>query len=152
MYHSSEIHSAGEKLTEYLTGWQRARAGLANFRERMFAEQDLRDKKAKRKLIEEMIPLIDNFESMVKHVPADLRGNQWVEGVMHIAKQLENILNQYEVVTIKKAGENFDPRIHEALEIVVGDKGASGKVVEVVQQGFVMGDDVIRAAKVKVAK
>lgn len=152
MTYSNEIHGAGNKVGEYLAGWQRARAELANFRKRMAEEQALRDKQAKQRIIEDLIPLLDNFRVMVLHLPSEMKEDQWVQGVLHIAKQLEQLLDDYSVKPIEAEGEKFDPSLHEAVEYVTGSEAPGGVVADVLQTGYMMDGEVIRPAKVKVAK
>lgn len=152
MTYANEIHGVDNKMGEYLAGWQRARAELANFRKRMAEEQALRDKQAKQRIIEDLIPLLDNFRVMVLHLPAEMKEDQWVQGVLHIAKQLEQLLEDYSVSPIEAEGEKFDPSLHEAVEYVPETKADSGFVSDVLQRGYMMDGEVIRPAKVKVAK
>lgn len=152
MIHSTETHSVNTKTQEYLSGWQRARAELANFRTRISNEQGRKDKQTKRQIIQDLMPLVDNFQAMTDHVPPELADNAWTQGVLHIAKQLEQLLAQYNVEPIKADGAQFDPNLHEAISSVKNKKFTSGHIIEVLQPGYIMGNDVIRPAKVKVAK
>lgn len=152
MIHSTEIHSVSTKTQEYLAGWLRARAELVNFRARVVNEQGQKDKQTKRQIIEDLMPLVDNFQAMTNHVPPELANNSWAQGVLHIAKQLEQLLAQYNVEPIKADGAQFDPNLHEAIDSVKNKKYTSGHIIEVLQPGYIMGDEIIRPAKVKVAK
>ncbi|HBE90299.1 MAG: nucleotide exchange factor GrpE [Candidatus Andersenbacteria bacterium RIFCSPHIGHO2_12_FULL_46_9] len=151
MLHSSEIHSIS-KASEYLSGWQRAQADLDNYRRRVHQEQHQQNAQVKRRLIYDLMPLIDNFRAITIHLPADLKDNVWAQGVLHVARQLEQLLHQYEVVPINESGQPFNPILHEAVATVKDDAVSSGSVVEVMQTGYRIGDQVIRPAKVKVAK
>lgn len=152
MIHATEIHSASTKISEYLLGWQRARAELANFRKRAASEQGYRDKQTRRQVIEDLMPLVDNFQAMTDQVPTELVDNSWTQGVLHIAKQLEQLLAQYNVEPIKADGVQFDPSLHEVIDSVKNKKFTSGHIIEVLQPGYTIGDEVIRPAKVKVVK
>jgi molecular chaperone GrpE len=151
MLHSSEIHGSS-KAREYLSGWQRARADLDNFRRRVHQEQQQQNEQVKRRLIYDLMPLIDNFRAITIHLPADLKDNVWAQGVLHVTRQLEQLLSQYNVVPINESGQPFNPVLHEAVATVEDNEASSGSIVEILQTGYKIGDQVIRPAKVKVAK
>ena len=153
MIHGSNIHSDAAKAAhEYLAGWQRARAELDNYRKRMHAGQQALQEKQVRALVEPLLGLNDNFRAMVEHVPADLAEHPWVQGAVHIARQLSDILTEFKVTVIEPTGGMFDPSLHEAVEHVAGSTLPSGTIVTVVQAGYRLGDTVLRPAKVKVAE
>ena len=151
MVYSSEVHGLS-KSGEYLAGWQRARAELDNYRKRVLSEQEQDRRRIKKEVISHLLSLSDNFQAMVSHTPAEMIEHSWVQGVQHVARQLEVVLNELGLNMIKGEGETFDPRVHEAVSQVEEEGVTSGQVLEVVQVGYRMGEDVIRPAKVKVAK
>jgi len=107
---------------------------------------------SRREAIEPLLKLKDSFQMMIMHVPKEIAKDNWVVGVVAVAKQLDSILKDYEVQVIGMEEEEFDPKLHEAVETVPAKGMRSGLVVEVVQNGYLMGDEVIRPARVKVAK
>ena len=136
--HANTVHTtpSPSREQEYLAGWQRARAEFYNFRKRVNQEQGL----------------ADTFQTMTEALPADLTDHAWAQGVVHVARQIKQILREYGVVPIEAIGHQFDPEKHEAVSKVSKFGTASGCVVEVLQTGYVLEDRVIRPAKVKVAK
>ena len=135
-----------EDLTQAL---QRERADATNIRRRH--EEQLagfRDM-VKANVIRELLPVIDNFERALKHVPKDLEGNDYIKGVQGVVKQFEKTLQDIGVERIKTVGEVFDPRFHEAVSMDEGD-GTVEIVTEELQAGYTIGDDVIRHAMVRV--
>jgi molecular chaperone GrpE len=151
MISAHETHSADAlRAREYLAGWQRARADLENLKKNLTRERQASEARLVRNLMEPLISLADNFAALTRHVPAELKDDAWAAGVLHVARQLTGILEQYSVFVIAAApGQAFDPRWHEAVEHVKGE-GASGKIVEVVQPGYRLDTLVIRPARVKV--
>ncbi|HSX24912.1 MAG TPA: nucleotide exchange factor GrpE [Candidatus Andersenbacteria bacterium] len=139
-----------KKEQEYLEGWQRARADLENLQKRMGTEREQQKNYLKRDIAEAFIPLADNFRSLIEHAPASDK-DPWVAGVVHIARQFEQTLADFGVEVIDKKDGEFDPDIHEAVE-EVEEKGKEGKIIEIVQPGYKIGDVTIRPAKVKVGK
>lgn len=139
-------HSSKEQ--EYLDGWKRARADLENVKKRMADQAVHQNTSLKRKIAEDFIGLADNFRSLAEHAPQEK--TPWIEGVLHVARQFDQILSEFGVETIGVVGEVFDPKIHEAVE-EVQSKQESGTIVEIVQGGYTIGEITIRPAKVKTA-
>ncbi len=136
-------------LAEAQDALLRERADSANVRRR--AEED-RAKLAsfyKANVIKELLPVIDNFERALKVMPANLKDDEYVKGVQTIIKQFEQILDKIGVTRIKTVGEVFDPKLHEAVTMEEGD-GVNEVVSEELQSGYMVGDEVIRHAMVRV--
>lgn len=151
MIYSSQIHSINSsKEQEYLAGWQRARAEFENLSKRWQNERITQHSQIKREIVESLIALADNFLSLAKHTPEELSGDSWAQGVGHVARQFEQLLASHGVELINPAGDDFDPKLHEAVE-QSELAGPAGVITEVVQPGYKIDDLVIRPAKVKVA-
>lgn len=153
MTHASALHSLiSSREQEYLSGWQRARAELDNFRKRIEHEQTTRRTQTQREIITPLLELADNFQTMIQHLPKELEDNAWAQGVTHVARRLEQLLNDYGVSPVGSVGHKFDPSQHEAVSHTKHKNTASGHIIEIIQVGYKMGDTVIRPAKVKVSK
>lgn len=141
-----ELQAQVAELTQAL---QRERADATNLR-RQYEEQiaALKDF-VKANLVQDLLPVIDNFERSLKHIPKDLDGNDYVTGIKAIVKQFEKTLEELGVNKIKTIGEEFDPKLHEAVSMEEGE-GNREVIVEEVQPGYLVGDNVIRHAMVKV--
>jgi len=133
-------------LTEAL---QRERADAENIRRRHGEEIIGLKTHVKAKVVRDLLPVIDNFERALKHIPKDLEKNDYVKGVQGIVKQFEKTLEDMGVERIKTVGELFDPHYHEAISVEDGD-GTIEVVSEELQPGFKIGDDIIRHAMVRV--
>jgi molecular chaperone GrpE len=143
---TDELQQKIEALTEAL---QHERADAVNLRRRHEEEITALRGRVKASVIHELLPVIDNFERALKHVPADLQGNDYVKGVQAVVKQFEKTLSDMGVERVKTVGEHFNPHLHEA----VGHEGGDGEhevVSEELQPGYKFGDEVIRHAMVKV--
>jgi molecular chaperone GrpE len=103
----------------------------------------------KAQVVKDLLPIIDNFERALKHIPADLKDNDYVKGVQGVVKQFEKTLADIGVERVKTVGEVFDPDLHEAVRMEEGD-GLVDVVCEELQPGYRLGNDVIRHAMVKV--
>ena len=127
----------------------RERADAMNVRKR--AEED-RLKMAgfyKAHVVKELLPVIDNFERAMKHLPNELENNDYIKGIQGIVKQFEQTLTKIGLTRIKTVGEHFDPKIHEAVTMEDGD-GEQEIVSEELQSGYMFGDEVVRHAMVRV--
>jgi len=133
-------------LTEAL---QRERADAMNLRRRNEEQVASLRTITKVNIIRELLPVIDNFERALKHVPKELEDNEYVKGVQGVVKQFEKTLADMGVERIKSVGEPFDPSMHEAVQMEDGD-GAQETVSEELQAGYRISNDVIRHAMVKV--
>lgn len=153
MIHARQSHTVSSpREQEYLSGWQRERAELQNFRKRMQEQSVAGRRQALKAIIEPLLLVADNFQAMVKHVPQELTGNAWVTGVLHIARQVEQLLAAYNVKTIDAVDTPFDPTRHEAVEEVANTGKTSGHVIEIVAPGYQIEEEVVRPARVKIAK
>jgi molecular chaperone GrpE len=105
--------------------------------------------RTKANVVRELLPVIDNFERALKHVPDDLQDHDYIKGVQGVVKQFEKTLQDMGVERIKTTGELFDPRYHEAVSMEEGE-GGEEVVADELQSGYKLGEDVIRHAMVKV--
>jgi molecular chaperone GrpE len=133
-------------LTEAL---QRERADATNLRRQHEEQMAGLRTVIKSNVVRDLLPVIDNFERALKHVPAELEGNEYIKGIQGVVKQFEKTLIDLGVERIKTVGQPFDPRYHEAVTMEEGD-GSQEVVSEELQAGYRVGNDVIRHAMVKV--
>lgn len=142
----AQLQQQVAELTEAL---QRERADSDNIRRRHEEQFAGLKNIVKATVVRDLLPVIDNFERALKHVPKDLVNNDYVKGVQGIVKQFEDTLKKIGVERIKTVGEVFDPRLHEAISMEDGD-GTLEVVSEELQAGYTLGEEVIRHAMVKV--
>jgi len=143
---NSQTDEQVAQLTEAL---QRERADAANLRRRHDEQIAGLRSSVKAQVVKDLLPIIDNFERALKHVPNDLEGNDYIKGVQGVVKQFEKTLTDLGVERITTVGEQFDPHLHEAVSLEEGDSGQE-IVSEELQAGYKIGDDVIRHAMVRV--
>ncbi|MBU0707600.1 nucleotide exchange factor GrpE [Patescibacteria group bacterium] len=147
----SELDELKKKAEEYLDGWKRAKADYANLEKDVQKRQMEFVQFANEEIIRELLPLVDNFKQAFKHIPEDLKGQDWVEGIRHISSNLDKLLAFRGIKEIETVGEKFNPELHEAIEQIASDK-PSGTIIEELKLGFVLNGKVIQPARVKVAK
>jgi nucleoside triphosphatase len=155
-----------EKYEKYLeekdalNGWKRCQADFENYKKDQAKMMVEFRKFASLDTILQILPVLDNFNASLEHVPADQKDNAWVTGINYIQKQLEDILKNNGIEEIEvKEGDEFDPEIHEA----VADAGSEGpvksseagspeakfnRVKKIIQKGYKINGKVIRAARV----
>ena len=146
---SAKLSDLETQIIELTAALQRERADSVNLR-RQYDEQisGLKDI-VKASVIRDLLPVIDNFERALKHVPEQLANDDYIKGVQGVVKQFDKVLTDIGVERIKTVGELFDPRYHEAVSMDDGD-GTREVVSEELQAGYKLGKDVIRHAIVKV--
>lgn len=143
-----ELQQQVAELTEAL---QRERADAVNIRRRNEEQISALKSVVTEHVIEQLLPVIDNFERSLRHVPKDMESNDFVKGVQGVVKQFEQTLADLGVERIKTVGEVFDPALHEAVGMEDGD-GEVEVVCEELAAGYRLGERVIRHAMVKVKK
>ncbi len=145
----AELEKLKAERDSLLDRLARAQAEFENARRRAAKEQqDFRDYAAA-DAIKPLLPVLDSFERalQVKSDPADFRN-----GVELIYKQLQDALAKIGVRAIPAKGEQFDPHVHEAIEMVETSDAADHEVIEELQRGYKIKDRLLRPAMVKVAK
>jgi len=135
------------ELTESL---QRLQAEFENYKKRQAEEQAATMVRAKEMVLSELLPALDNFDLAASHLPDELEGNSWAQGMQYVGQQLTQKLDELGVKKIVPAGEEFDHNLHEAIEHVQSDK-PEGIITDVITPGYQIGDRVVRPARVKVS-
>ncbi|MFH0929631.1 MAG: nucleotide exchange factor GrpE [Candidatus Moraniibacteriota bacterium] len=137
-----------KKISEKnLDSWKRCQADFENYKKSQAKHLEEFQKYAKMDVIEQILPVVDNFEASLVHVPEKSKENGWVEGIVYIKRQLEDVLKNNDIKEIEvKVGDKFDPEIHEAVD---GD-GKKEKITKVIQKGYKLNGRIVRAARVEV--
>jgi molecular chaperone GrpE len=139
---------------ENLLGWQRARADFVNAKKEN--EQKIKQSYsfAKRNIVEELLPVVDSFEIAFADKEAwEKVDKNWRIGVEYIYTQLLSVLENNGFKQIHPIGEKFDPNFHISIEIIdTNKKKEDNTIVDVIQKGYEINGEILRAAKVKVAQ
>ena len=101
-----------QHLGELTADLQRVQADFINYRTRMEEEKLRTIAGAKAATILKLLPVIDNIERAIGHMPAELEENQWAKGVSALAKNLDKSLSDLGVTRIATVGQPFDPNLH----------------------------------------
>ena len=130
----------------------RAAAEFANARRRAEMRADNEVRAGRERLLGSVLPVVDDFDRAFQSVPDDARESTWVEGFALIQRKLQNTLQREGVTPIEAEGQPFDANRHQAVIVEVADDVPSGTVLQVLQQGYMLDDRVLRPAMVKVAQ
>lgn len=136
------------ELTEAL---QRERADSVNLRRRVEEEKMQAGNFYKAMVVRDILPIIDNCERLLDHISAHSKDGPLRGGAEKIVQQAQKVLADLGVERTKTVGEYFDPHLHKAVHLDDGD-GEHDVIVEELQPGYRLGDEVIRHAIVKVKK
>lgn len=149
---AEELEQVSAQAAEYLDGWQRARAELANYKKRVERERKEAYQRAAGDILTQYLDLLDDLDRAMKDRPQEGEAASWADGIELVYRKFQGLLDAYDVEAIGTAGQPFDPNIHEAISHEESDEAKEGHVIDVVKQGYRMGDRVLRPALVRVAK
>lgn len=147
-----ELERVGKQNEDHLNGWRRAKADYLNLKKE--TEQKSREliQFANVGLILQILPIYENFKTAWEHVPEEDKKKDWVVGVGHIKKQMEDFLKSLGLEPIKTVGERFDHNLHEAVAFEKVEGKEDDIIIKEVKGGFKFYDKVLEPAKVVVVK
>ena len=139
-----QLDEAGQKLL-------RVQADFDNFRRRTQKEKEELAKYASSKLVENLLPAVDNFDRAIAASASVQDYEALAKGVDMIFRQLMSTMEAEGLITMETVGQPFNPEYHQAVMTVETDEYEEGIVVEELQKGYMIKDRVIRPAMVKVS-
>lgn len=137
-----------ELVAELTADLQRLQAEFINYKARVEAEKAVLSDYAKGQVIKDLLPVIDDLERALAHIPESLKDDKWAQGAQKVHTRLLKQLDKLGITKIESLNQPFDHNLHEAVQ-VEGD-GEHQVVSEVLQNGYQLGGQVIRHAVVKV--
>lgn len=143
------LQEAESKTSEYKDSWLRSQAEFQNYRRRIDRDNETMYATMKGDIIKKVLPVLDDLERALQNRTAD---DSWASGIELVVRKFQNILENEGVKKIEALGVEFDPNFHEAISHEPADGARSGQVIGVVQNGYMIGDRVIRPAMVRVAQ
>jgi molecular chaperone GrpE len=145
----AKLAEAESKASEYKDGWARSQAEFQNYKKRIERDNALIYASMKGDIVKKVLPALDDLERALQNRSAE---DAWANGIDLIARKLQNILESEGVKRIEAKGAAFDPNFHEAITHEPSEEVESGHVIDVVQNGYMLGERVIRPALVRVAQ
>ncbi|MCP3772594.1 nucleotide exchange factor GrpE [Paenibacillus sp. MZ04-78.2] len=146
-----EVEELKKQAEENHQRFLRAQADFDNFRRRTQKEKEEFAKYASFKLIEQLLPVVDNFDRALAASKDSSDYEALTKGIDMIFRQLEQVLTSEGLQKMEAVGQPFNPEYHQAIMQVESDEYEEGIVVEEVQAGYLLKDKVIRPAMVKVS-
>ena len=148
----NELKKITEQSASNLEGWQRERAEFTNYKRRVELESQLLHEYLTGEIIKKFLVVLDDMDLALKNKPKDNEGAAWAEGINLIERKLQNILDSEGIERINQANIPFDATLHEAISSEEAANVESGHIIEVVRQGYKIGDRILRPAMVRVAR
>lgn len=147
----AELKQSKDQANEYLAHLQRLQADFDNYRRRTQKEKEETIKYAAERMVEAMLPILDNFDRAINSTKANQDFNAFSQGVEMIFKQMQNGLEKEGLSAIEAIGQPFDPNLHEAVLRVESEEYPENIVVEELQKGYYLKEKVLRPSMVKVS-
>ena len=142
----SEFEALGAERDQYLDALRRLKAEFDNSRKRQERERTRILEAASEKLVQELLPVLDNLDRALES-DGDIRG-----GVQATRGQLADVLAEEGLLPVASDGQPFDPNVHEAVMGRPSEEHEDGTVLQTFQRGYLLNGRAIRPAKVVVAK
>jgi molecular chaperone GrpE len=142
------LADAHKEKEEYLELARRTKADFENFRKRVAGDIQAAQSRGKIEVAREVIDPVDNLERALEAADGDAGLRSGVEMVL---AGLQETLKRNGIEAVDPKGEKFDPTLHEALSTQPVEGTEGGVVVEVLQKGYALGDQLVRPARVVVS-
>jgi molecular chaperone GrpE len=141
-----------KQLDETTDGWQRERADFSNYKKRIDRDREMQRGMITADICKKFLVVVDDLERAMKNRPQEGDGAAWADGVDLVMRKMMGILEMENITRIPAETELFDPNRHEAVSSEPSEDHESGAIIEVLQQGYMIGDRVLRPALVRVAQ
>ncbi len=135
------LEVAQKQAEDYLNSWKRAQADYVNLRRQCDLEKQDTARFGNSQVLLAILPALDDIDRALENVPAELKGNGWVEGIRLIARKLQSNLEAQGLKPVKAVGELFNPHVHEAC---THQNGPEGMILTEVQKGYMLHDRLLR--------
>src|SRR5262245_26342177 len=145
----SEVEKLKKQLQQEHEMYLRALADFDNYRRRTERERTTAARSGKREILLPLLDVLDGFEHALQIADTS---PPVVKGMQIIYRQLLTLLEKEGITPVTSVGEIFDPEVHEAIGSIESEKHDSGAVVDEVRRGYRWNDDVLRPARVRVAR
>ena len=150
---SKKTDKLEQQIAELTLDLQRQRADFENYRKQVEREKTMAREAGQTSMIMKLVPVIDNIERAIMHIPAELAENTWAQGIAGLTKQLEQSLKSLNVARIDgRPGTVFNPELHEAVQFDEEAEGEHEVIAEELQAGYTLNGSPIRHSMVKVTR
>ena len=149
---SAQLAEKEKELTEFKDKYLRALADSDNARKRMRQQSEENVRIQRENMLREVLPIVDNLERAVAAARDGGNGKPIVEGVEMVLRSMLDFLRGHGVTQLSVVGEPFDPQRHEAIAQVESSQHPPNTVLEEHHRGYLIGDRMLRPARVSVVK
>jgi len=146
-----QLEESQAEAKEYRDKYLRNAAEFDNYRKRQERDRQLQNVRLRMEVMGKLLPILDDWDLALANVPGELESMSWVEGMALINRKMHTLISESGVTPFEALGEPFDPHVHAALMHEPSDEYAEGLVSEVLQSGYMLRDQVLRPAMVKVS-
>lgn len=147
-----ELEQCKTQSASYFEGWQRERADFSNYRRRVERDQTQAYQNAAGNIIKKYLAVSDDLARALKNRPTQGEAAAWSEGIELIYRKLLAQIEAEGVQRMNLDGQYFNPDFEEAISHEDSPDHESGQIIEVVQDGYMLGERVLRPALVRVAR
>jgi grpE len=140
------------ELVQLKDKYLRTLAEYENFRKRSEKEKAQMFELGAKSIIEQLLPVVDNFERALEHIPEEERENSFVKGVEGIYKQIQKMFSDCDIQAIEAVGQKFNPALHNAVMTEEEGDAEEDTVTADLQKGYTYRGNVVRHSMVKVKK
>ncbi|MDR1170486.1 MAG: nucleotide exchange factor GrpE [Prevotellaceae bacterium] len=147
-----QLNELTEKLAEFQDRYLRLSAEFDNYRKRTLKERFELIKTAGEDILNDLLPVIDDFDRAVSVMSSSVSIDAILEGTNLIYNKFKSVLESRGLTEIDSLGADFDPEIHEAIAKIKAADEQSGKVIDVTQKGYLLNGKIIRHPKVVIGE
>ena len=148
----AQLEEAQREVDQFRNLLQRVQADSVNYKRRVEEEREELQKRANANLVIRLLPVLDDFERALQHIPRDDTLSTWLAGVELVYRNLKGVLESFGVTQIEALDKTFDPLEHESVFYEVSEDHEDGKVMSIVREGYKLHGWVLRPAQVTVSK
>lgn len=146
----TELELEKEQSGKYLKNWQYGQAEFQNYKKRIEKDRQMQSETMRANAMRQYIEVLDDIQLALKNIPDDKEALQWSAGIELIQRKMQTVLENEGVKPISVEGE-FNPMLHEAISSEPSEEVESGHIIGVIQEGYQIGNRVLRPARVRVA-
>ena len=140
------------ELVQLKDKYLRTLAEYENFRKRSEKEKAQMFELGAKSIIEQLLPVVDNFERALEHISEEEKENSFAKGVEGIYKQIQKMFSDCDIQAIEAVGKKFDPALHNAVMTEEEGDAEEDTVTADLQKGYTYRGNVVRHSMVKVKK
>lgn len=140
------------ELVQLKDKYLRTLAEYENFRKRSEKEKAQMFELGAKSIIEQLLPVVDNFERALEHISEEEKENSFVKGVEGIYKQIQKMFSDCDIQAIEAVGQKFNPALHNAVMTEEEGDAEEDTVTADLQKGYTYRGNVVRHSMVKVKK